>query len=57
MISPFTYDETEWEEFEKRGFPVKEVKALWRIYLIRMVCKPNKKWCSHQEKNISAVLL
>jgi hypothetical protein len=29
MISPFTYDETEWEEFEKRGFPEQEVKATW----------------------------
>lgn len=26
---PFTYEETEWEEFEKRGFPEQEVKATW----------------------------
>ncbi|PGY09172.1 hypothetical protein [Bacillus sp. AFS031507] len=25
----FTYDETEWDEFEKLGFPEHEVKATW----------------------------
>lgn len=26
---PITFDESEWEEFEKRGFPIQDVKETW----------------------------
>jgi hypothetical protein len=47
---PFTYDETEWEEFEKRGFPEQEVKATWeKLFDTEWLASRPKEWAGNPQ--------
>lgn len=46
--SPLTFDEMEWEEFEKRGFLIQDVKETWvRLFDIDWLSSRPKEWAGN----------
>lgn len=50
--SPITYDENEWDDFKKRGFPQKEVIQTWeRLFDHQWLAKRPLDWAGDYEKH------